>query len=157
MRNIFYFYISDMITKKAKYAIKALIYLSKKKPGELSLISDISKQERIPKKFLEAILLDLRKASYLGSKKGKGGGYYLSKPPEEINMADVLRLFEGAVALVPCVAYKYYERCEECIDEETCPIREVFRIVREQTLATLKQNNFLELVSKENKLKKQKQ
>src|SRR3954465_15326493 len=123
-----------MITKKAKYALKAMIYLSKKKKGEHALISEISEAERIPKKFLEAILLDLRKAGYLGSKKGKGGGYYLARPADETNMADVLRLFEGAVALVPCVAFKYYERCDECVDEATCPIREVFRIIREQTL-----------------------
>ena len=145
-----------MLTKKAKYAIKAMIYLSKKKKGEHALISEISDNERIPKKFLEAILLDLRKADYLGSKKGKGGGYYLIKSPEEINMADVLRLFEGAIALVPCVAHKYYERCEECVDEETCAIREVFRIVREQTVAILKENNFAEVIAKEKKLKKAK-
>jgi len=145
-----------MLTKKAKYAIKAMIYLSKKKKGEHALISEISDNERIPKKFLEAILLDLRKAGYLGSKKGKGGGYYLIKSPEEINMADVLRLFEGAIALVPCVAHKYYERCEECVDEETCAIREVFRIVREQTVAILKENNFAEVIAKEKKLKKAK-
>lgn len=129
-----------------------MIYLSKKK-GEMALISDISRDEHIPKKFLEAILLDLRRAGYLGSKKGKGGGYYLKEPAENINMADVLRLFEGAVALVPCVAHKYYEKCEECLDEATCPIREVFRIVREQTLVTLKENNFAELIHKENVLK----
>ena len=145
-----------MLTKKAKYAIKAMIYLSKKKKGEHALISEISESEHIPKKFLEAILLDLRKAGYLGSKKGKGGGYYLIKSPEEINMADVLRLFEGAIALVPCVAHKYYERCEECVDEETCPIREVFRIVREHTVTILKENNFAEVISKEKKLKKAK-
>ena len=145
-----------MLTKKAKYAIKAMIYLSKKKKGEHALISEISEHERIPKKFLEAILLDLRKAGYLGSKKGKGGGYYLIKSPEEINMADVLRLFEGAIALVPCVAHKYYERCEECIDEETCGIREVFRIVREHTVSILKENNFAEVIAKEKKLKRQK-
>ena len=145
-----------MLTKKAKYAIKAMIYLSKKKKGEHALISEISESEHIPKKFLEAILLDLRKAGYLGSKKGKGGGYYLIKPAEEVNMADVLRLFEGAIALVPCVAHKYYERCEECVDEETCPIREVFRIVREQTVTILKENNFAEVISKEKKLKKAK-
>ncbi len=145
-----------MLTKKAKYAIKAMIYLSKKKKGEHALISEISESEHIPKKFLEAILLDLRKAGYLGSKKGKGGGYYLIKPAEEVNMADVLRLFEGAIALVPCVAHKYYERCEECVDEETCPIREVFRIVREHTVNILKENNFAEVISKEKKLKKAK-
>ena len=143
-----------MITKKAKYAIKAMIYLSKKKRGEHTLISEISKDEHIPKKFLEAILLDLRKAGYLGSKKGKGGGYYLARPADETNMADVIRLFEGAIALVPCVAFKNYERCEECADEETCPIREVFRIIREQTVTILKQNNFAEVINKEKKLKR---
>lgn len=145
-----------MLTKKAKYAIKAMIYLSKKKKGEHALISEISEAEHIPKKFLEAILLDLRKAGYLGSKKGKGGGYYLIKSPDEINMADVIRLFEGAIALVPCVAYRYYERCEECLDEETCPIREVFRVIREQTVAALKENNFAEVIEKEKRLKRRK-
>lgn len=118
------------------------------------LIEEISKEERIPKKFLEAILLDLRKAGYLGSKKGKGGGYYLIKNAEDINMAEVLRIFDGPIALIPCVAHKYYEPCEECLDEVTCPIREVFRVIREQTVATLKENSFAELLGKEKKLKR---
>lgn len=143
-----------MITKKSKYAIKALIYLAKQEGDSPILIEEISNEERIPKKFLEAILLDLRKAGYLGSKKGKGGGYYLIKPAEQITMAEVLRLFDGPIALIPCVAHKYYEPCEECIDEVTCPIREVFRVIREQTVATLKDNNFGELVDKETKLKR---
>jgi Rrf2 family protein len=143
-----------MITKKSKYAIKALIYLAKKKNNEPVLIEEISNAENIPKKFLEAILLDLRKAGYLGSKKGKGGGYYLIKESEKINMAEVMRLFDGAIALVPCVAHKYYEACEECFDEITCPIREVFRVIREQTVATLKDNNFAVLLEKEKKLKR---
>jgi Rrf2 family protein len=143
-----------MITKKSKYAIKALIYLAKKKSKEPVLIEEISNEEKIPKKFLEAILLDLRKAGYLGSKKGKGGGYYLLKDAEEINMADIMRLFDGAIALVPCVAHKYYEPCEECLDEITCPIREVFRVIREQTVATLKDNTFGVLLEKERKLKR---
>jgi Rrf2 family protein len=143
-----------MITKKSKYAIKALIYLAKQKERKPVLIEEISNEEKIPKKFLEAILLELRKAGILGSKKGKGGGYYLLKGAEEINMAEVLRLFDGPIALVPCVAHKYYEPCEECIDEITCPIREVFRIIREQTVATLKDNSFSELLVKEKKLKR---
>jgi Rrf2 family protein len=143
-----------MITKKSKYAIKALIFLAKKKTSEPVLIEEISNEEHIPRKFLETILLDLRKAGYLGSKKGKGGGYYLLKPAEEINMAEIMRLFDGAIALVPCVAHKYYEPCEECLDEITCPIREVFRVIREQTVATLKDNNFSVLVEKERKLKR---
>ncbi|MBK7148585.1 MAG: Rrf2 family transcriptional regulator [Bacteroidetes bacterium] len=143
-----------MITKKSKYAIKALVYLSKQEKDKRILIEEIAQAERIPKKFLEAILLDLRKAGYLGSKKGKGGGYYLLKPAEEINMAEIMRLFDGAIALVPCVAHRYYEACEECLDEITCPIREVFRIIREQTVATLKDNTFAELLKKEKKLKR---
>ncbi len=118
------------------------------------MIEEISKEERIPKKFLEAILLDLRKAGYLGSKKGKGGGYFLLKPAHQINMAEIMRLFDGAIALVPCVAHKYYEACDECLDEITCPIREVFRVIREQTVATLKDNTFAELLTKEKKLKR---
>lgn len=143
-----------MITKKSKYAIKALIYLAKQPTKEPILIESISKNERIPRKFLEAILLELRKAGYLGSKKGKGGGYYLIKSPEDINMAEVMRLFDGAIALVPCVAHKYYEPCEECIDEISCPIREVFRVIREQTVATLKKNSFGKLIESEKELKK---
>ncbi len=143
-----------MITKKSKYAIKALIYLAKQNPRIPVLIEEISKEERIPKKFLEAILLDLRKAGILGSKKGKGGGYYLLKPADEITMAEVMRLFDGAIALVPCVAHRYYEACDECIDEITCPIREVFRVIREQTVAMLKDNTFSELIDKEKKLKR---
>ncbi len=143
-----------MITKKSKYAIKALIYLAKQEKSTPVLIEEISTEEKIPKKFLEAILLELRKAGILGSKKGKGGGYYLLKPASEISMADVMRLFDGAIALVPCVAHKYYEPCEECIDEITCPIREVFRVIREQTVATLKDNTFSELLLKEKKLKR---
>ncbi|MCS6935898.1 MAG: Rrf2 family transcriptional regulator [Chitinophagales bacterium] len=143
-----------MITKKSKYAIKALLFLSRHEHRKPVLIEEIARAERIPKKFLEAILLDLRKAGYLGSKKGKGGGYYLIKTPSQIHMAEIMRLFDGAIALVPCVAHRYYEPCEECVDEITCPIREVFRIIREQTVAILKDNTFAELLEKEKKLKR---
>ncbi|HWB64348.1 MAG TPA: Rrf2 family transcriptional regulator [Chitinophagales bacterium] len=143
-----------MITKKAKYAMKALVYLSRKKKGEHALISEISEVENIPKKFLEAILLDLRKAGYLGSKKGKGGGYYLAKDAAAISMADIVRHFEGAIALLPCVSQLHYEPCEGCEDEATCGIREVFKLIWEQSVATLKENTFAEVVRKENKLRK---
>ena len=132
-----------MITKKSKYAIKALIYLAKKKDIEPVLIEEISTEEHIPKKFLEAILLDLRKAGYLGSKKGKGGGYYLLKPATEINMAEIMRLFDGAIALVPCVAHKYYEACEECVDEITCPIRKCSGLYASKPLPHLKTTTLL--------------
>lgn len=127
-----------MISKKAKYAIHALVKLARDREQGPILISEISKEGNIPKKFLEAILLDLKRAGILNSKKGKGGGYYLIKNPEDVNMADVLRLFDGALALLPCVTYKYYERCEECTDELTCGIRKVMQQVRDETVRILK-------------------
>jgi Rrf2 family protein len=141
-----------MISKKAKYAINALVYLAKHKDDGPILISNIAKSEHIPQKFLEAILLDLKKAGMLASKKGKGGGYYLLKSTKEINMADVVRLFDGAIALLPCVAHKYYQRCEECVDEETCGIRDVFSDVRNKTVQLLKKATLDEIVKRENRL-----
>ena len=127
-----------MISKKAKYAIHALVRLARERENGPILISEISKDGNIPKKFLEAILLDLKRAGILNSKKGKGGGYYLIKKPEDVNMAEVLRLFDGALALLPCVTHKYYERCDECVDETTCGIRQVIQLVRDETVRILK-------------------
>jgi Rrf2 family protein len=143
-----------MISKKAKYAINALVHLSKRKEDGPILISDIAQSENIPQKFLESILLDLKKAGILASKRGKGGGYYLLKSPKEVNMAEVVRLFDGAIALLPCVAHKYYERCEECKDEETCGIRDVFSDVRTKTVELLKKATLAEIVKRENSLLK---
>lgn len=138
-----------MISKKAKYAIHALVKLAREKDKGPILISEISKEGNIPKKFLEAILLDLKRAGILNSKKGKGGGYYLIKDPEEVNMADVLRLFDGALALLPCVTYKYYERCEECTDELTCGIRRIMQQVRDETVRILKDATLASVLASE--------
>lgn len=141
-----------MISKKTKYAINALVYLTKRKEEGPILISEIADSEKIPRKFLEAILLDLKKAGILSSKKGKGGGYYLLKDSDEVNMADIMRLFDGPIALLPCVAYKYYERCEECKDEETCGIRSVFFEVRNKTVEMLKDATLKEIVGREEEI-----
>ncbi len=138
-----------MISKKAKYAIHALVKLARDREKGPILISEISKEGHIPQKFLEAILLDLKRAGVLNSKKGKGGGYYLIKKPEEVNMADVLRLFDGALALLPCVTYKYYERCEECTDELTCGIRRVMQQVRDETVRILKDSTLATVLASE--------
>ncbi len=129
---------ATVISKKAKYAIHALVKLARERDKGPILISDISQEGNIPKKFLEAILLDLKRAGILNSKKGKGGGYYLIKKPEDVSMAEVLRLFDGALALLPCVTHKYYERCEECTDEQTCGIRKTIQLVRDETVRILK-------------------
>lgn len=141
-----------MLSKKTKYAIHALVYLAQSPIGEPMQISRIAEEEHIPRKFLEAILLELRNAGFLSSKKGKTGGYYLLKPATEINIADVVRLFEGAIALLPCVAHKYYEKCEECEDEATCGIRDVFVEVRSETVLMLKKATLANIVQREKKL-----
>jgi Rrf2 family protein len=141
-----------MISRKTKYAINALVHLTKRKNEGPILISEIAEAEHIPQKFLESILLDLRKAGFLASKKGKGGGYYLLKDPKEINLADVMRLFDGPIALLPCVSYTYYERCEECKDEETCGQRDVFMEVRNKTVQMLKKATLTEIIKREKKL-----
>jgi len=138
-----------MLSKKAKYAMNALVYLAKNREKGMVLISEIAREEHIPKKFLEAILLDLKKAGILGSKKGKGGGYYLIKSNDEVNIADVMRLFDGAIALLPCVTFKYYQRCDECKDEATCGIRKAFLEVRNNTVELLKRSTLSEIISKE--------
>ncbi|MBV6484436.1 MAG: HTH-type transcriptional regulator CymR [Flavobacteriales bacterium] len=137
-----------MLSKKTKYAINALVYLSKKPPKQPILISEIAEHENIPQKFLEAILLDLKKAGILASKKGKGGGYFLLKSTNDVNMADVMRLFDGPIALLPCVTHKYYQKCDECIDEETCGIRSVFLEVRNQTVDLLKKATLAEIIKR---------
>src|SRR6476646_8607589 len=146
-----------MISKKTKYAINALVYLAReyKGNGEPIQISRIAESENIPRKFLEAILLDLRNAGILSSRKGKTGGYYLHKSPAEINIADVMRLFDGPIALLPCVTYMYYERCEECKDEETCGIRSVFSDVRSETVQMLKQATLAEIIKRSESIKKE--
>ena len=141
-----------MISKKTKYALNALVHLAHKYEQGPVLISTISEKESIPQKFLEAILLDLKNAGILASKKGKGGGYYLLKHPEEVNLADVMRLFDGPIALLPCVTYKYYQKCEECKDEETCGIRDVFMSVRNETVRILKENTLASILARESQL-----
>src|SRR6476620_2908817 len=128
-----------MLSKKCKYAIHALVHMAKD-PEEKFLIKDISETCNISKKFLEAILLDLKRAGILGSKQGKGGGYFLRKQPSEVNLAEIVRLFDGAIAYVPCATDKFYERCEECIDEASCSVRDAFLQVRNATVEMLKSN-----------------
>ncbi|MBS1729328.1 MAG: Rrf2 family transcriptional regulator [Bacteroidetes bacterium] len=138
-----------MISRKTKYAINALVYLARQnKDREPIQISKISECENIPRKFLEAILLDLRNAGILQSRKGKFGGYYLQKPPSEINMATIMRLFDGPIAMLPCLATNNYEKCDECTDEETCGIRDVFSEVRMETLRILSNATLADIVKR---------
>jgi Rrf2 family protein len=141
-----------MLSKKCKYAIHALVHMAKK-PSDKFLIKDISEHCNIPKKFLEAILLDLKRAGILGSKQGKGGGYFLRRSTNEVNLAEVVRLFDGAIAAVPCATYKFYESCDECEDEETCTVRHAFLAVRNATVEMLKADTLETLIKNEARLK----
>jgi len=101
------------------------------------LISELAERQRMPKKFLEAILLELKRAGLLHSKKGKGGGYVLGRKPTEITVGQVIRVLEGPLALTPCVSQTAYRRCEECPDEDACGVRLAMKEVRDATARIL--------------------
>lgn len=120
-----------MISKKTKYALNALTYLARHHQEGPVLISAIAQSERIPQKFLEQILLDLKNNGILQSKKGKGGGYFLGRPAQEIMLGKVIRIFDGPLAPVSCVSQTAYMKCGECRDDTCCGIRMVMKDVRD--------------------------
>jgi len=135
-----------MISKKTKYGIKALTYLARQENNHPVQIGVISKSENISQKFLESILLTLRKNGFLGSKKGKGGGYYLLKKPEDIKMSAIMRILEGPIALVPCVSLNFYETCDDCPDEKTCAVHNLMIQVRDSTLNIFNNRSLADLI-----------
>ncbi|MCA6381830.1 MAG: Rrf2 family transcriptional regulator [Cytophagales bacterium] len=141
-----------MLSKKCKYAIHALVYLAEHYDQGPVQIEEIAKKQHIPHKFLEAILLELRHAEILESKKGKGGGYFLVKKPSEVNLMQVMRLIDGPIALLPCVSLNFYDRCEECKNEKTCGIRDSLTIVRDETLRVLEQSTLARILRREKQL-----
>jgi Rrf2 family protein len=141
-----------MLSKKTKYAIKALVVLGKHADQPPMQIQKISDEERIPKKFLEQILLDLRNAGFLYSKKGAGGGYSLNKDPKDIYLVQIMRITDGPIAMVPCASLNFYHKCEECKDEKTCGIRNVFVDVRDATLKILSETSVADIIARENSL-----
>ncbi|MDO6596220.1 Rrf2 family transcriptional regulator [Oceanihabitans sp. 2_MG-2023] len=136
-----------MLSKKTKYGIKALTFLAKQEGNAPVQIETISKSENISRKFLESILLSLRKNGFLGSKKGKGGGYYLLKKPSEIQMVDVMRILEGPIAMVPCVSLNFYEKCSDCPDEASCAVHLLMVKVRDNTLDIFRNTSLADLTN----------
>lgn len=122
-----------VISKKTKYALRALYALSRHYGEGPMLISRLSSDELIPKKFLEIILLTMKNGGIVASKTGKGGGYYLSKSPAEITVGAVIRMMEGPLAPLPCASESAYRACEECVDVELCETRLIMRDVRNAT------------------------
>ena len=120
-----------MLSQKAKYALRALLMLAEREPGRLVMVSEIAERENVPRKFLELILLDLKKQGVLVSQRGRGGGFALARPPEQITFGQVVRLTDGPIAPLPCASVTGYRRCNDCPDERTCAIRLVMRRVRD--------------------------
>lgn len=136
-----------MISQRAKYALRALVALSRARPGEPLMISDISTAQAIPKKFLEQILLELKRAGLVDSRRGRAGGYVLLRPAGEITFGEVLRLIDGPIAPLPCLSKIAYRRCRDCADEGACEIRHVFARVAEATREVLDRTTLADAVS----------
>ena len=134
-----------MLSKKTQYAFKALMYMAQVEKEGPILIAEIERKKKIPLKFLENILLELKNGGVLDSKKGKGGGYFFKEAPSEIHLAKVMRLLDGPIALLPCVSLNFYERCKNC-DEKDCGLRDTLITVRDATLRILEKKTVADLV-----------
>ena len=126
-----------MLTQKARYAFHALFVLAQHDGEEPLMIADIAEEARVPRKFLEQILLGLKKRGIVRSVRGRQGGYLLGRPADEISFADVIREIDGPLALAPCVSVTAYHRCEDCVDETTCALRKVLLAARDATADVL--------------------
>jgi Rrf2 family protein len=135
-----------MLTQKTRYCMLAMARLAREYGKGTLLINEIAESEKIPKRFLESILRELKNNGYLGSKLGNKGGYYLIKDPNEISLLEIIRLFEGTIAMLACTSEKFYQPCEHCKDEETCTIRSTFKDIREYTFNKLASTSVASLV-----------
>jgi Rrf2 family protein len=128
-----------MLSQKARYALHALIVLAEHNDEEPVMIAEIAERARVPRKFLEQILLDLKRRGIVRSLRGRAGGYLLGRQPKNITFAEVIRTIDGPLALSPCVSTTAYHKCEDCDDEETCAIRKVLLAARDATAAVLEE------------------
>jgi Rrf2 family protein len=126
-----------MLSQKTRYALKAMLDLATLGAGESLSCAQIATRCRIPVKFLEAILVDLKRAGMVHGERGRGGGYRLARSPETISYGSLVRLMEGPLALLPCVSVTQYRRCEDCVSVRSCELRKTFRLVRDSTAKIL--------------------
>jgi Rrf2 family protein len=126
-----------MISQKAKYAFKALLYLAERTPETTVQIEEIARGEGIPRKFLEQILLELKHSGLIASRRGRAGGYHLVRPAREITIGQVLRIIDGPIAPLPCLSRTAYRRCKDCRDEASCSVRRLFSQTYAAMLATM--------------------
>jgi Rrf2 family protein len=135
-----------LLSQKARYALHALIVLAEHGDSEPLQIADIAEEARVPRKFLEQILLELKKRGIVRSTRGRAGGYLIGKAPKDISFADVIRVIDGPLALAPCVSVTAYHKCEDCVDEATCSIRKVLLAARDATAEVLESRNIAQAV-----------
>ena len=134
-----------MLSKRSQYAFKALIYLTEKYNQGPVLISEIARKKKIPLKFLENILLQLKNEGYLESKKGKGGGYFLKKDPRKIKVAPIIRIVNGPISMLSCVSLYFYKKCKNC-DGQHCGLKDMMTEVRDASLKILENRSLQDLV-----------
>jgi Rrf2 family protein len=137
-----------MLSQKARYAIRALSYLAGLPVGGQAQIAEIADHANVPRKFLEQILLELKKRGVVHSLRGKHGGYRLGRPAEEIVLAEVIRAIDGPLALSPCASRMAYRKCDDCVDEVTCTIRQVLLEVRDATASILEHRSLATMIEK---------
>jgi len=130
-----------MLSQKARYAFKALVRLAISGPHICIQARDIAEAEQIPPSFLDQILLELRHAGLVGSRRGRDGGHFLCKDAADISLGQVIRLIDGPIAPLPCLSRTAYRQCHDCKDEGTCAVRRVFKRTYEATLAVLEQTS----------------
>jgi Rrf2 family protein len=134
-----------MISKKTQYGLKALGYLAGQYGSGPILIAEIAEKKKIPIKFLENILLQLKQNNILESKKGKGGGYMLAAPPKKTTLAEIFRIIEGPIAMLPCVSLNFYKKCKDC-NEKHCGLNRVMILTRDATLKVLEKRTIFDLI-----------
>ncbi len=126
-----------MLSQKTRYALRSLLYLVECGNSRPVQISDIAQTQQVPRKYLELIMLDLKKAGLVSSQRGPGGGYRLARAANDISFGEVIRAIDGPIALVPCASQNFYQRCGDCHDEATCAIRKVMARVRDNSAQIL--------------------
>jgi Rrf2 family protein len=130
-----------MISQKARYALRALLYLAARGGEGPVQIAEIAEAENLPRKFLEQILAELKKPGIVRSQRGRSGGYSLGRPAKDISFADVLRVTDGPLALSPCVSVMAYRKCDDCFEESICAIRKALLAARDATAEILESRN----------------
>jgi Rrf2 family protein len=142
-------YLIHMLSQKARYALRALLHLVEHGGSRTIQVGEMAEMQHIPRKYLEFIMVDLKKAGLVTSRRGPGGGYVLAKSPVDISFVEVIRAIDGPIALVPCASENFYQRCDDCHDEATCAIRRVLLQVRSSAVAILENTSLADAAGAE--------